>query len=143
MKILITGGAGFLGTNLAEHMLKKGHKVMIYDNLSRPGSEINLNMLKTKYPELEIFSSHHKLRKPLKRLSHKRTRHIQPRKTLKSPRNIRINKQSLRRQRKQHTNRRTQDTLRLQRRIRKKRHRRKIQHRLQKTHPLRRLKTRR
>ncbi len=55
MKILITGGAGFLGTNLAEHMLKKGHKVMIYDNLSRPGSEINLNMLKTKYPELEIF----------------------------------------------------------------------------------------
>ncbi|MFH1433089.1 MAG: GDP-mannose 4,6-dehydratase [archaeon] len=55
MKILITGGAGFLGTNLAEHMLKKGHKVMIYDNLSRPGSEINLKMLKTKYPQLEIF----------------------------------------------------------------------------------------
>ncbi len=34
MKILITGGAGFIGGHLAERMLKDGHKVTIIDDLS-------------------------------------------------------------------------------------------------------------
>lgn len=34
MKILITGGAGFIGSHLAEYLVKKKHKVIIIDNLS-------------------------------------------------------------------------------------------------------------
>ena len=34
MKILITGGAGFIGSHLAERLLKEGHSVSIIDNLS-------------------------------------------------------------------------------------------------------------
>ena len=48
-KILITGGAGFIGTNLAESLLIKGGEVIILDNLSRPGSEKNLAWLKSKF----------------------------------------------------------------------------------------------
>jgi UDP-glucose 4-epimerase len=36
MKILITGGFGFIGSHLSERMLKKGHEVVIFDNLSNP-----------------------------------------------------------------------------------------------------------
>lgn len=34
MKILITGGAGFIGSNLALHLIELGHEVTIMDNLS-------------------------------------------------------------------------------------------------------------
>jgi len=47
---LITGGAGFIGTNLADALLSKGESVIIYDNLSRDGVEKNLQWLKDKYP---------------------------------------------------------------------------------------------
>ena len=43
---LITGGAGFIGTNAAAYYLKKGNKVVVYDNLSRAGAKQNLNWLK-------------------------------------------------------------------------------------------------
>lgn len=52
-KILITGGAGFVGSNLAEHLAKKGYRVVIYDNLSRLGSELTLKSLHDKYPSIE------------------------------------------------------------------------------------------
>ena len=35
--ILITGGAGFIGINAADYFLKKGNKVIIFDNFSRDG----------------------------------------------------------------------------------------------------------
>lgn len=48
-RVLITGGAGFVGTNLAEHLLEQGHRVILLDNLSRPGVEANAYWLTEKY----------------------------------------------------------------------------------------------
>ena len=39
--ILITGGCGFIGSNLAAHYLQKGWEVVVYDNFSRLGAESN------------------------------------------------------------------------------------------------------
>jgi CDP-paratose 2-epimerase len=44
--ILITGGAGFIGSNLADRLAGAGHEVIVYDALSRPGVESNLAWLK-------------------------------------------------------------------------------------------------
>ncbi|HYH08816.1 MAG TPA: NAD-dependent epimerase/dehydratase family protein [Thermoanaerobaculia bacterium] len=44
--VLITGGCGFVGTNLADRLLREGHRVCVYDNLSRPGVERNLAWLR-------------------------------------------------------------------------------------------------
>jgi CDP-paratose 2-epimerase len=49
MKILITGGAGFVGCNLADYFLKKGSEVVVFDNLSRKGTEKNLKWLKANH----------------------------------------------------------------------------------------------
>lgn len=56
MRILITGGAGFIGINAAQYFLKQGHTVIIYDNFSRKGSVENANLLNKdkKYSGLEI-----------------------------------------------------------------------------------------
>src|ERR1044071_4041391 len=43
--ILITGGAGFIGSNLAHRLLSAGHRVRLLDNLSRSGVERNLRWL--------------------------------------------------------------------------------------------------
>lgn len=40
--VLVTGGAGFIGTNLVQHLVAQGERVILYDNLSRPGVEQNL-----------------------------------------------------------------------------------------------------
>jgi CDP-paratose 2-epimerase len=42
---LITGGAGFIGTNLASRLASAGTKVTVLDNLHRPGVEENLRWL--------------------------------------------------------------------------------------------------
>ena len=46
MKILVTGGCGFVGTNLCIFLKKKNFKVFSIDNLSRKGSSYNLGLLK-------------------------------------------------------------------------------------------------
>ena len=43
--VLITGGAGFVGSNLAHRLLCNGHRVRLLDNLSRRGVERNLRWL--------------------------------------------------------------------------------------------------
>lgn len=51
MRILIMGGAGFIGSNLAFHFLSKGDEVAIFDNFSREGSELNLSWLRENFRE--------------------------------------------------------------------------------------------
>src|SRR5256886_4560046 len=54
-RILITGGAGFLGVNAAVHLIKDGWHVTLLDNLSRPGTERNLKWVITRYPNRVTF----------------------------------------------------------------------------------------
>lgn len=42
---LVTGGAGFIGCNLVNHLLADGERVVLLDDLSRPGSRTNLDWL--------------------------------------------------------------------------------------------------
>jgi CDP-paratose 2-epimerase len=46
LKLLITGGCGFLGSNLAQHAIEQGMDVVVFDNLSRRGSQLNLDWLR-------------------------------------------------------------------------------------------------
>ena len=46
MKILIVGGCGFVGANLAGYFNKKDYEVIAFDNLVRRGSEMNLKWFK-------------------------------------------------------------------------------------------------
>jgi CDP-paratose 2-epimerase len=46
MKLLITGGCGFLGSNLAAHAIASGMDLCVFDNLSREGSLSNLQWLR-------------------------------------------------------------------------------------------------
>ena len=48
--ILITGGAGFVGTNVALSYLKDNQPVHIFDNLSRPGVDANIAELQERFP---------------------------------------------------------------------------------------------
>ncbi len=54
MKILVIGGAGFIGSNIAFRYLKKGIDVFVFDNLSRRGTEWNLKWLQ-KYKNLKFI----------------------------------------------------------------------------------------
>ena len=67
-KILITGGCGFVGSNIAIYLKKKGYKINSIDNLSRKGSRYNLKQIskfKIKNFKLDIsyYKNLHKLPK--------------------------------------------------------------------------------
>ena len=47
MRLLIIGGCGFLGSNLASHGIKEGYDVTVFDNLSRIGASQNLEWLQS------------------------------------------------------------------------------------------------
>jgi CDP-paratose 2-epimerase len=50
--VLITGGAGFVGTNVADRLLRDGCRVRLFDNLSRPGVEQNVRWLREQHGDL-------------------------------------------------------------------------------------------
>lgn len=47
--VLVTGGAGFLGCNLADRLVREGHQVLVYDCLARPGAERNTAWLQERH----------------------------------------------------------------------------------------------
>src|SRR6185437_1291737 len=49
-KVLITGGAGFIGSNLADRLASAGHDVLVFDSLVRSGVEENLAWLQRLHP---------------------------------------------------------------------------------------------
>ena len=50
--VLVTGGAGFIGSNLADRLAGAGHRVTIYDSLARSGTERNLDWLRHRHADL-------------------------------------------------------------------------------------------
>lgn len=52
-KILVTGGAGYIGSHAARALLEAGHSVLVFDNLYRGHQEV-IDVLKKEYPHLEL-----------------------------------------------------------------------------------------
>jgi CDP-paratose 2-epimerase len=50
--VLITGGAGFIGTNLASRFMRSGERVLVFDDCSCPTAEQNLESLRHRYRSL-------------------------------------------------------------------------------------------
>ncbi|GAH08873.1 unnamed protein product [marine sediment metagenome] len=46
LRVLVTGGAGFIGANAVARYMRRGHDLVVLDNLSRPKSERNLEWLR-------------------------------------------------------------------------------------------------
>lgn len=59
MKCLVTGGAGFIGSNLVDRLIGDGHSVIVIDNLST-GRRSNVNPA-AKFYKLDIEKNHHQL----------------------------------------------------------------------------------
>ena len=47
--VLVTGGAGFIGSNLVDRLVREGHRVRLYDSLARPGVARNLAWLQERH----------------------------------------------------------------------------------------------
>lgn len=60
--VLITGGCGFVGSNLAARLLSRGLRVRIFDSLARPGSERNCAWLDSLGYRHALEFIHHDLR---------------------------------------------------------------------------------
>jgi CDP-paratose 2-epimerase len=54
--VLVTGGAGFIGSNIADRLLSEGHDVHLFDALSRPGVERNLAWLQQRHGRKVSFT---------------------------------------------------------------------------------------
>ena len=53
--VLVTGGAGFIGSNIADRLLRDGRRVRIYDSVARAGVQANIDWLKARGGErLEV-----------------------------------------------------------------------------------------
>jgi CDP-paratose 2-epimerase len=49
LRALITGGAGFIGSNLTHRLVREGHEVVVYDDLSRHGADRNVEWLRAEH----------------------------------------------------------------------------------------------
>jgi CDP-paratose 2-epimerase len=72
--VLITGGAGFVGANLAHRLLSSGQRVRILDSLARPGVERNMRWLQSNHGsllqvEIADVRNRHRLRAVLHNVS--------------------------------------------------------------------------
>lgn len=54
-KILITGGCGFVGANLAFRLAARGDDIAIYDDFSRKGSELNKKFLQEQFSNIKVI----------------------------------------------------------------------------------------
>ncbi|MGG5822607.1 NAD-dependent epimerase/dehydratase family protein [Falsiroseomonas sp. HW251] len=50
-RLLVTGGAGFIGANLSDRLAQAGHDVVVFDALRRPGVSRNLSWLRGRHPK--------------------------------------------------------------------------------------------
>lgn len=50
-RVLVTGGAGFIGTNLVQRLVRSGVDVSVFDDLSRPGVAANLAVLRREFAD--------------------------------------------------------------------------------------------
>jgi CDP-paratose 2-epimerase len=55
MRALVTGGIGFIGTNLADRLLRDGHEVVLFDNIGRAGVQQNLDWLQAQHGDRVHF----------------------------------------------------------------------------------------
>ncbi len=55
-RVLVVGGAGFIGSNVADAFLRAGSRVSIFDNFSRPGSRLNARWLTERHgPRIRLL----------------------------------------------------------------------------------------
>ena len=50
-RVLVTGGAGFIGCNIADHLARQGHDIVVFDALRRPGVQRNVAWLMENHGE--------------------------------------------------------------------------------------------
>lgn len=66
-KLLITGGAGFIGSNIARYFVQKDYAVTIFDNFERRGTRENAQWLIDQFPEIHIIEGDIRKRSEVKR----------------------------------------------------------------------------
>jgi CDP-paratose 2-epimerase len=55
VRALVTGGIGFIGTNLSHRLLREGHEVVLFDNFHRAGVQQNLDWLRGRHRDRMQF----------------------------------------------------------------------------------------
>jgi nucleoside-diphosphate-sugar epimerase len=81
-RILITGGAGFIGSHLADELLRSGYEVRALDNLSPQVHGPDASRPDYLNPEVELHHPHHPHKHPHK-TPHQTHPHPHPPRTLK------------------------------------------------------------